>query len=172
MDPGSSHTIATASPQGSGARYVFASWSDGGAITHTVTAPASAATYAATFETQYLLTASVLPAGAGSIVANPSLAHGYYSSGTVIQLTAAANASYHFTYWSGDLTGSANPQSLAMSAPESVTANFNVISTYRFEGFFSPVDNPPNVNVANSGQSVPIKWHITDILGVPISEEP
>ena len=169
--PGSSHTIATASPQGSGgARYVFASWSDGGAITHTVTAPASAATYAATFETQYLLTASVSPAGAGSIVANPSSADGYYSSGTVIQLTAAANASYHFTYWSGDLTGSANPQSLAMSAPESVTANFNVISTYRFEGFFSPVDNPPNVNVANSGQSVPIKWHITDILGVPISD--
>jgi len=37
---GSTHTIAVASPQtGGGTRYWFSNWSDGGAISHTVTAP-------------------------------------------------------------------------------------------------------------------------------------
>src|SRR4030095_7844792 len=48
--PGSSHTIATTSPQngGTGIRYVWSSWSDGGAISHTV-APTTNKTYTATF---------------------------------------------------------------------------------------------------------------------------
>jgi hypothetical protein len=42
--------------------------------------------------------------------------------------------------------------------------------TYTFYGFFSPVDNPPNLNKANSGQTIPVKWRITDAHGVPISD--
>ena len=55
--PGSSHTIATTSPQsgGTGVRYVWTKWSDGGAISHTV-APTTNTTYTATFKTQYYLT--------------------------------------------------------------------------------------------------------------------
>src|SRR6476620_5957561 len=55
--PGSSHTIATPSPQngGTGVRYVWKNWSGGGAISHTV-APTTNATYTATFRTQYVLT--------------------------------------------------------------------------------------------------------------------
>src|SRR6185437_8691977 len=55
--PGSGHTIATTSPQdgGTGVRYVWANWSGGGAISHTV-APTTNATYTATFRTQYFLT--------------------------------------------------------------------------------------------------------------------
>jgi len=54
----------------------------------------------------------------------PGSADGYYNTGTLVQLTANAGTGYVFTGWSGDLTGSANPQSVAMSAPRSVTANF------------------------------------------------
>ena len=50
MDPGSSHTIATTSPQsgGTGVRYVWKNWSGGGAISHTV-APTTNETYTANF---------------------------------------------------------------------------------------------------------------------------
>jgi glucose/arabinose dehydrogenase len=47
---GSSNSITAPSPQTSGgSTYAFSSWSDGGAQTHNITAPASAATYTATF---------------------------------------------------------------------------------------------------------------------------
>jgi hypothetical protein len=39
-----------------------------------------------------------------------------------------------------------------------------------FFGFFNPVDNPPNLNMSNSGQTIPVKWRITDACGVPVSD--
>lgn len=40
---------------------------------------------------------------------------------------------------------------------------------YAFAGFFQPIDN--NVpNSAKAGQSIPIKWRITDATGAPISD--
>jgi uncharacterized delta-60 repeat protein len=39
-----------------------------------------------------------------------------------------------------------------------------------FNGFFSPVDNSPTLNMANSGQTIPVKWRITDANGTPISD--
>src|SRR5439155_26247271 len=64
--PGSSHTIATTSPQsgGTGVQYVWKKWSDSGRISHTF-APTTNKTYTATFTTQYFLT---ILAGAGSTV--------------------------------------------------------------------------------------------------------
>lgn len=47
---GSTNTISTPSPQVAGdATYTFGSWSDGGAQTHVITAPATAATWTAAF---------------------------------------------------------------------------------------------------------------------------
>jgi uncharacterized repeat protein (TIGR01451 family) len=117
---GSMHTLSTTSPQNGGStRYVWESWSDGGAISHTVTA-AGAATYTANFKTQHLLTTSVSPAGSGVIAP----ATGYFDQGSSVQVTATANAGFTFVNFSGDLTGSTNPQSVVMSAPRSVVANF------------------------------------------------
>ena len=119
---GSNHTIATTSPQGSGStRYVFANWSDGGAISHTVTTPASATTVTASFTTQYQLTTAVSPAGAGTV----SPASGsFYNAGSTVQISASPNSGQQFTGWSGDVTSTTNPLSLSMSGPRSVTANF------------------------------------------------
>src|ERR1022692_4457124 len=121
---GSSHSIGVNSPQpgASGTRYVYASWSDGGGQTHTVIAPNSPTTYTASFNTQYLLTTAVSPAGAGTVTPNPTSPDGYYNSGTSVGLTAAPSS--QFLNWSGDLSGSANPQSIVMNAPHSVNANF------------------------------------------------
>lgn len=62
--------------------------------------------------------------GNGTISANPTSASGYYNSGTTVQLTAAPNTGYKFNGWGGALGGTANPQSVTMSAPQSVTAVF------------------------------------------------
>ncbi len=125
----SSHAIATTSPQGSGGtQYVFANWSDSGAISHFIITPASAKTYTANFTTKYLLTLTSSPGVGGSITVNPDSADGYFKSGNTLQLTAIPNASYLFTGWSGDLSGQTNPQSITMSAPRRVTASFSTCS--------------------------------------------
>ena len=41
---------------------------------------------------------------------------------------------------------------------------------YNFTGFSSPIDNQPVVNKANAGQTIPVKWRITDFNGVGISD--
>jgi hypothetical protein len=119
--PGSNHTIAvTTTPQagGAGTQYVYASWSDGLAQSHSVTAPASPATYTANFTTQYQLTTS---ASAGGTI---SPGTGYYNSGAVVSVSATANGGFQFAGFSGALTGTTNPQNLTMSAPQAVTATF------------------------------------------------
>ena len=115
------HSIGVPSPQGNGggARLAFASWNDGGAQSHTFTA-SSSATYTASFKTQYLLTTAVSPAGLGTVTASPSSGDGFYDSDISVTLTATGP----FQSWSGDLSGSANPQSVVMNAPRSVTATF------------------------------------------------
>ena len=120
-----SHIIAVPTTQagGAGTQYVFGAWSDLGAASHTINVTGSPATYTATFTTQFLLTTAVLPSGTGSVAASPS-SSGYYNAGTSVQLTASANSGYQFSAWSGALSGSANPQSITMDAPHSVTANF------------------------------------------------
>ena len=120
---GGAHTIATTSPQGSGAgsRYNWNAWSDGGAISHTVS-PTANTTYTANFTQQFLLTTTVIPPGSGTVTQQPASV--FYDSGTSVQLTASPSGSYAFVNWTGDLSGTANPQSIMMSAPHSVTANF------------------------------------------------
>ena len=50
MIVGSTNTISAPSPQNKGSKsYSFQSWSDGGAETHNIAAPASATTYTAKF---------------------------------------------------------------------------------------------------------------------------
>ena len=124
---GSSHTLSGTSPQsgGSGAQYVYASWSDGGAQSHSITVPSSSAIYTASFTTQYSLTTTVSPFGEGTV--SPS-GTGWRNSGQSISISATANAGYTFLNWSGDLSSSANPTSITMNGPKNVTANFSAVT--------------------------------------------
>jgi hypothetical protein len=122
-DPASSHTISTTSLQdgGSGVRYVWAKWSDNGAISHTV-APTTNKNFTATFNTQYYLT---MTQGTGGTVSPSS---GWKNSGAAISITAKPASGYSFSNWSGTGTGSfsgtANPASITMSGPITETAGF------------------------------------------------
>jgi probable HAF family extracellular repeat protein len=121
--PGSSHTIATTSPQngGAGVQYVWKSWSDKGTISHTV-APTQNTTYTATFTTQYFLTMS---AGSGGTVKPAS---GWKNSGAVVSITATPSTGHTFSSWTGTGTGSfsgtTNPASITMGGPITETATF------------------------------------------------
>jgi uncharacterized repeat protein (TIGR01451 family) len=118
----SSHTIATSAPQSgaAGIQYAWLSWSDSGAISHSVTAPSTATTYTANFQTQYLLTTAVSPSGEGTI----SPASEYVNASNGVSVSASANPTYVFTGFTGGLTSTTNPQNLNMTVPMTVTANF------------------------------------------------
>ena len=121
--PGTVHTIAAANQSGAaGTQYLFSSWSDNGAASHSVTAPASATTYTASFTTQYFLTTAASPSSEGSI----SPVSGWVNAGTVVSIGATPASGDQFTGFTGALSGATTPQNLTMNAPASVTANFTV----------------------------------------------
>jgi hypothetical protein len=120
---GSSHTIATTSPQsgGTGVQYVWTNWSGGGTISHTV-APTTNTTYTANFNTQYFLTMSHNTGG------SVSPASGWKTSGATISISATPSSGYHFTNWTGSgngsFTGTNTPASITMGGPITETATF------------------------------------------------
>jgi uncharacterized repeat protein (TIGR02543 family) len=121
--PGSSHTIATTSPQSgsTGVRYVWTNWTGGGAISHNV-APTTNRTYTASFRTQYYLT---MAHGTGGTVRPSS---GWRNSGATVSITARPSTNYSFSSWTGTGTGSYsgtnNPTSITMGGPITETATF------------------------------------------------
>ncbi len=121
---GTKHTIATTTPQRvTGISYEDPTWSDGGAISHTVTAPTSAtASYTATFEIFYQLTTADSPAAGGTVT--PSLG-GFYQAGSMVSIQAFPKSGYTFKSWTGNVAKSTSASTtITMTAPETVTANF------------------------------------------------
>ena len=120
---GSSHTIATASPQsgGTGIQYVWKNWSDNGVISHNVS-PTTNNTFTANFTTQYYLT---MNAGAGGKVTPAS---GWKNNGIVVSITGTPNSGYSFANWTGSGTGSysgtTNPASITIGSPITEAAAF------------------------------------------------
>ena len=117
------HTISTPSPQpgAPGWRYAFASWSDGGAISHVINVTANVS-YVATFGTQVLLTINSAPGGVSGA--------GWYNLNAVatIQATSpqpgAPGTQYLFSSWSGDVVSGALSVTVTMDAPKTVNANW------------------------------------------------
>ena len=121
---GSSHTIATTSPQAGtpGTQFVFTNWSDAGAISHSVITPSTTATYTASFATQFQLTTAVAPAGGGTVT--PASGQ-FFAANTVVPVTATANAGFTFANWTGPVASPTSASTtVTMSQAQSVTANF------------------------------------------------
>jgi uncharacterized repeat protein (TIGR02543 family) len=62
--------------------------------------------------------------GPGTVSASPSDSGSGYAPGTQVTLTATPTAGASFTGFSGDLTGTTNPQTITVNATKNVTANF------------------------------------------------
>ncbi|MGC9384428.1 MAG: InlB B-repeat-containing protein, partial [Kosmotogaceae bacterium] len=72
--------------------------------------------------TQPKFTLYVSTEGQGDV--NLAPAEGPYVKGTTVTLTAVPEEGWEFVEWSGDLSGSDNPESLVMDEEKSVTAHF------------------------------------------------
>jgi len=120
-----SHTLAVVNLQagGAGTQYMFTGWNDSGAPSHGITVAGAAATYTASFKTQFQLTTAASP-GIGGVVS--PVTGQFYDSGTSVTVTAAPTPPYVFLAWSGAATGSSNPTSITMTGPRSVSGNFAI----------------------------------------------
>ena len=87
---------------------------------HAVSSTSPGAVYALYMNGEYRLTRTVN--GPGSV----SGADGFYSAGSMLQLTATASAGSQFAGWSGSADGMSNPLSLRMDGPNTAIANFTV----------------------------------------------
>ena len=153
--PSTTHTITAATTPVSGStgvQYVFSSWSDSGATSHTYTVPSSAATVTANFQTQYKVTFTTSPSGSGSTT--PSTATWYNAGATGQAISATANSGYTFSSWSASPSGSITFASstsasttMAITAASTVTATFQV-STGTF-GYTTQGSSSTNGNIEN-----------------------
>ena len=71
--------------------------------------------------TTYTLDVAVI--GSGTVDVNPPT--GPYVEGTVVTLTATADAGFTFTGWSGGATGGTNPLDITMDGNKNITATFS-----------------------------------------------
>lgn len=124
--PGAVCAIAFPSAQVSGdTRWVFSKWSDGPTSNPRTFTAAPGSVYTLEWNVEYRLTRSILPASSGTV----SGSDGFYPASSTVQLIATPNSGYNFTGWSGDATGTANPVSVTMTGPQSITANFAARTT-------------------------------------------
>jgi hypothetical protein len=116
------------------------------------------------------LTTAVSPAGAGSI----SPPTGTYAAGSNVLVTATANPGYLFTGFSGALSGSANPQTLALNSNSTVVANFAPLQPsmtasvgVRTDGPSAGSRNVP-LSLLNSGRGAAGNATITSISAITV----
>jgi hypothetical protein len=129
---GTMHTVAVDNPEYPWAfntRYAFQSWSDGGAQSHTITAPSASTTYTASLQPQYYLSDYANENCAGTIGVSPSSSDGYYPTGTPLTFTATPNTGWVFTEWQQNLSGTSNPLNVTMTDEITGIADFNTLAT-------------------------------------------
>jgi hypothetical protein len=128
-----SHTLSIPSPDSPysvNTEYLFSSWSDGGAQSHSISAPGSSTAYTATVIPQYQPATNFSYACGGTATITPaSTESGFYPSGTQLTYTATPTSGWTFAGWSYDLSGTANPTTLTATDESLVFANFNITNT-------------------------------------------
>ncbi len=152
-------SVGVPSPQsgGSGTQYVYGSWSDGGAQSHSIGCPASSTTYTAYLNTQYYLT---MGAGAGGSVGP---ANAWYNSGAGVGISAMPSAGYSFSGWagsgSGSYSGTGQSANVTMYGPVSETASFAAAA----QKTVTIQTNPAGlqITVGGTAQATPFTWQCT-----------
>ena len=116
--PGTQVTLTASSS------FPFVGWSgDASGNTNPLTVTMDAAKNITANFQAYSLTTIVSPSGSGTVTRNPDQA-AFDVGGTKVALAAQPNRGYLFGSWSGDLTGTNNPDTVLMNANKTVTANF------------------------------------------------
>ncbi len=124
--------------QGAISSYVFANLNGD----HSISASFKAA------PVTYTLSTASSPTNGGTVTGG-----GTYSDGAIATLTATPSAGWTFVNWTGDLTGTANPATVAMNTNKNVTAvftqtGFTIAASAGANGSISPAGS---VSVAKAG---------------------
>ena len=166
---GSSHSVSIPSPQAgsTGTQYVFGSWSDAGAQSHTVIAPAATTPYTASFNTQYQLLTQALPSNDGLVSPGSGA---YYTANASIPLLATPNTGFAFSNWTSsnggtfDSNNSLSANFTMPAAPTTITGNFVT--------FVAPVGTSTALQTSGSpsftGDSVSFTATVTDLNNNPV----
>jgi hypothetical protein len=163
VNPGDAHYLTIYQPTQTDVskpltQYVWSSWNDGGAITHTFTADTDG-TYTAYFTTQYYLT---MAAGPGGSVTPTS---GWQDSGKIVGIQAIPNLGYTFTRWYGTGTGSyswvGNPTTVTMGEPISDSASFHLTTLQDGLVAYYPFNGNANDESGNGNNGTPIGVTLT-----------
>jgi hypothetical protein len=155
-DAGQAYTVTVPPQQTSPATQVaLVRWNDGDtSLTRSIAGiHGGSQTFTAILATQYLVTATASPAGAGTV--NGA---GFVTSGTAATLTATASPGFVFAGFSGDVTSPANGASVTVTRPLNVQANFTATappSVIAIPGAAAPSGNTDlvtlNLTLRNSG---------------------
>ena len=170
---GSIHTITVTSPHGavvSGSRYSYTGWSDGGAISHTITVPGSPATYTANFALEYQITSAVIPVDGG--VVSPASGN-FCPAGTTVTVSAVPDNAHAFTSWSGSVADSFGATTtVIMNGPVSITANLAAKPTHTLVVSLSG-NGADTVALSTGGSySVPFTTDLIDGTLVSLTAQP
>jgi hypothetical protein len=118
--------IETLYPVTGNVEYDFASWSDGGAMTHALAAlPASGATYTVRYVARYRGLSANDPPCATNTAPVPDAG---YLDGTDVPFSVTPLSGWSFAGWTDALTGQPNPTSLTVHDQFRVIAQFNTIA--------------------------------------------
>lgn len=111
-------------PAGEGARLYLSGWDPGGsaASERTFATTEEPLLLTAVYRTQFLLTAGADPLDGARFQVSPASDGGYYDEQTVVQVTAAVQAGFRFSYWDGDASGLDTTVSVGMFGPRTVRA--------------------------------------------------
>ncbi len=136
--------------------------------------------------TQEGYTLTIIIEGNGTVTKNPDQA--IYPPDTPVELTAIPGTDWIFSYWSGDLTGDTNPETITMTENKTITAHFipsaATISLDLYMGW-----NMVTVPLGNHwtaetlGQNISgcttVCWfnassqtYVTHVMGIPYNEFP
>ncbi|MGA3042136.1 MAG: M12 family metallopeptidase, partial [Bryobacteraceae bacterium] len=134
--PGTSHSISVLSseaPVTTNVSYTWNHWSDGGAQTHTIRASSSGAKSIAASFTPTYVSYTYAENACGAVAYSQSCPDNYCSfpDGTALTMTATPTAGNGmiFSGWTGDLTGTTNPQTTTIHDEFLPVANFNIVPT-------------------------------------------
>ena len=118
---------------GSGGRYRFSGWSDGGEREHEIEAPAEGGSLTVQVQREFQLEARARADSGGRIVISPESEDGFYAAGTQVQLTAMPPEGQHFVGWEHDLSGIATTQFVIMDRDRRASAKFSRVAPIRVQ---------------------------------------
>jgi uncharacterized protein (TIGR03437 family) len=131
-------------------RFEFTSWSNngGGSPALQVTFTQGVQTFNASYQTEYALSVASSPVSAATVKTSPASADGYFPAGTQISVTPVPASGYKFLGWGGDLSGTATPGILTMSAPHSVMVYVGSVPVISPAGIINAAGPTPDGSVA------------------------